>query len=103
MDNKLNDYTKYWPLDCILKVESPVQVREVLTGFQCTYLARSLNRILDPINLAFPGKGVPTVGDTESIVRIMISEITAARGDLQLKGLFSYGLSYDGCMRSETS
>ena len=61
------------------------QIREVLTPFQCTYLARSLNRLLDPVNIAFPGKTVPSTSEMESIVRIMVSELTAARGDEELK------------------
>ena len=57
----------------------------MLTPFQCTYLARSLNRLLDPVNIAFPGKTVPSTSEMESIVRIMVSELTAARGDEELK------------------
>jgi len=64
-----------------------VNIREVLTPFQCTYLARSLNRLLDPVNIAFPGKTVPSTSEMESIVRIMVSELTAARGDEELKKL----------------
>ena len=62
-----------------------LQIREVLTPFQCTYLARSLNRLLDPVNIAFPGKTVPSTSEMESIVRLMVSELTAARGDNELK------------------
>ncbi|KAL5254224.1 hypothetical protein ACHWQZ_G013859 [Mnemiopsis leidyi] len=64
-----------------------INIREVLTPFQCTYLARSLNRLLDPVNIAFPGKTVPSTSEMESIVRIMVSELTAARGDEELKKL----------------
>ena len=37
------------------------------------------------MNIAFPGKTVPSTSEMESIVRIMVSELTAARGDEELK------------------
>ena len=35
--------------------------------------------------MAFSGKTVPSPSEVEGVVRIMISELTAARGDAELK------------------
>ena len=70
-----------------------ISARDVLFSHQCSYLARSLNRLLDPVNLAFPGKNVPSVSEIEGVVRIIVSELNAARGDEELRSKLTFAFS----------
>ena len=70
-----------------------ISARDVLFSHQCSYLARSLNRLLDPVNLAFPGKNVPSISEIEGVVRIIVSELNAARGDEELRSKLTFAFS----------
>ncbi|XP_063217886.1 conserved oligomeric Golgi complex subunit 5 [Bacillus rossius redtenbacheri] len=58
--------------------------RDVVAKFEATYLSRSESRLLDPVDLMFSGRTVPTHEEVDSLVRDMSSQLSASLVDASL-------------------
>ena len=61
--------------DPFLNEELSQELRGSLEQFEHAYLARSLSRLFDPVNLMFSGKGIPSQEEVGSIFATLSSEI----------------------------
>ena len=65
-------------------------ILKVLSNFESAYLSRSLARILDPINVAFPDRITgpirmsPKKEDMDRIIRVIATELELSRFDPHL-------------------
>jgi len=87
-------------------------LRESLTQFEHAYLARSLSRLFDPVNLMFSGTGVPSQEEVANIFSVMSSEISIAMVEGRLlssvtknicKAVSLFCVKCEGCVDSEAS
>jgi len=87
-------------------------LRESLTQFEHAYLARSLSRLFDPVNLMFSGTGVPSQGEVANIFSVMSSELSIAMVEGRLlssvtknicKAVSLFCVKCEGCVDSEAS
>ncbi|PKC76084.1 hypothetical protein RhiirA1_371869 [Rhizophagus irregularis] len=78
---------------CDLKLDGDFQSQETLvmlhsiSSFEAGYLARSVTRMFDPINMAFPtglSRAPPTKSDVTNIIRAISSELEVAKLDSNL-------------------
>jgi len=87
-------------------------LRESLTQFEHAYLARSLSRLFDPVNLMFSGTGVPSQEEVNNIFSVMSSELSIAMVESRLlssvtknicKAVSLFCVKCEGCVDSEAS
>ena len=87
-------------------------LRESLTQFEHAYLARSLSRLFDPVNLMFSGTGVPSQEEVANIFSVMSSELSIAMVEGRLlssvtknicKAVSLFCVKCEGCVDSEAS
>jgi len=87
-------------------------LRESLTQFENAYLARSLSRLFDPVNLMFGGTGVPSPEEVNNIFTVMSSEQSIAMVEGRLlssvtknicKAVSLFCVKCEGCVDSEAS
>jgi hypothetical protein len=87
-------------------------LRESLAQFEHAYLARSLSRLFDPVNLMFSGTGVPSQEEVNNIFSVMSSELSIAMVESRLltsvtrnicKAVSLFCVKCEGCVDSEAS
>merc|ERR1719342_882621 len=87
-------------------------LRESLIQFENAYLARSLSRLFDPVNLMFGGSGIPSVEEVKNLFSVMASEISIATVEERLlisvtrnicKAVSLFCVKCEGCVDSEAS
>jgi len=87
-------------------------LRESLTQFEHAYLARSLSRLFDPVNLMFSGSGTPSQEEVTNIFSVMSSELSIAMVEGRLlssvtknicKAVSLFCVKCEGCVDSEAS
>ena len=87
-------------------------LRESLAQFEHAYLARSLSRLFDPINLMFSGQGQPSLEEVNTIISVINSELNIASVDARLlssvsrntsKAVSLFCVKCEGCLDNEAS
>ena len=88
-------------------------LRDSLAQFETAYLARSLSRLFDPINLMFSGSGAsqqPNSEEVSTVISVITSELTIASVDKRLmtsvtrniaKAVALFCVKCEGCVDSE--
>jgi hypothetical protein len=88
------------------------ELRASLAGLEQAYLARSLSRLFDPVNLMFSGVGAPSRDEVSNMFGVMSSELTIALLEPRLldavtknvaKTVSLFCLKSEGCVDSEAS
>jgi len=83
-----------------------------LAQFEHAYMARSLSRLFDPVNLMFGGSGVPSQEEVKNIFSVMSSELSIALVEARLltsvtknisKAVSLFCVKCEGCVDSEAS
>ena len=99
----------------IFKDEMEDGLRESLSQFENAYLARSLSRLFDPINLMFGGSagaGQLSAEEVDTVVTVISSELAIASVDPRLvaavtrniaKAVALFCVKCEGCVDSEAS
>ena len=100
----------------IFKDDMEEGLRESLAQFEHAYLARSLSRLFDPINLMFGagagGAAGLSVEEVTSLVTVVASELSIASVDARLltsvtrnigKAISLFCVKCEGCVDSEAS
>ena len=87
-------------------------LRDSLAQFEHAYLARSLSRLFDPINLMFSGQGQPSLEEVNTIISVITSELSIASVDARLlssvtkntsKAVGLFCVKCEGCLDTEAS
>merc|ERR1719495_2646813 len=87
-------------------------LRQSLAQFENAYLARSLSRLFDPVNLMFSGTSVPSQDEVNNIFSVMSSELSIATVERKLltsvtqnicKAVTLFCVKCEGCVDSEAS
>ena len=87
-------------------------LRDSLAQFEHAYLARSLSRLFDPINLMFGGQGQPSLEEVNTIISVISSELSIASVDPRLlasvtrntsKAVGLFCVKCEGCLDTEAS
>ena len=95
-----------------LRDEMEESLRESLSQFEHAYLARSLSRLFDPINLMFSGQGQPSLEEINTIISVINSELNIASVDARLlssvtrntsKAVSLFCVKCEGCLDTEAS
>jgi len=98
--------------DIFVGEEMEEGLRESLAQFENAYLARSLSRLFDPVNLMFSGTGVPSQEEVNNIFTVMSSELSIAMVEGRLlssvtknicKAVSLFCVKCEGCVDSEAS
>jgi len=87
-------------------------LRASLTALEQAYLARSLARLFDPVNLMFSGSGAPSKEEVANMFGVMATELTTALVESRLldavtrnvtKTVTLFCVKSEGCVDSEAS
>ena len=88
------------------------ELRASLTALEQAYLARSLARLFDPVNLMFSGTGAPSKEEVANMFTVMSAELTTALVESRLldavvknvtKTVSLFCVKSEGCVDSEAS
>ena len=98
--------------DPFTSTEMGAEFRASLTALEQAYLARSLARLFDPVNLMFSGTGAPSKEEVANMFTVMSAELSTALVEPRLldavtknvtKTVSLFCVKSEGCVDSEAS
>lgn len=98
--------------DPFTSIEMGPELRASLSSLEQAYLARSLSRLFDPVNLMFSGSGGPNKDEVRNIFGVMSSEVSIASVETHLleaitrnlcKTVTLFCVKSEDCVDSEAS